>query len=250
MRRPLIALLATLASSCSTDPSVEWSGVVYHDVPAEPVDQLLAAQLSPVAASCAGSLRIVRIGEVSFAVWWQARSDSSVMLMSSRSSDGSSWSEPVIVDSTDHGILGCDRPPPSIAADSASGYVHVAYFAEPNDGGGVFFAHSMDSAASFHAPVPIVFGKSPSRVSVGASGDRVVVAYEDPNSAQPVIGLGLSRTMGHIFERRLQATSSNGRARQPVVQVDEDSIRLWWSEYSGNPAVSATRPRYRAGKWN
>jgi DNA-binding beta-propeller fold protein YncE len=184
-----------------------------------------------------------------YAVWWQSRTDSSVVLLSARRVARGKWSQPVIADSTDHGVRGCGRPAPAIAVDSKSGYVHVAYFSEPKSGAGIFFAHSMDTAATFHSPVPIVFGKDPSRVSVASDGDRVVVAYEDPNSTQPIIGIALSNTMGHIFESRSIATSENGRARQPAVRVEGDSIRLWWSEYSADPAVSATRPRYRAALW-
>jgi hypothetical protein len=160
---------------------------------------------------------------------------------------GGPWESPVVADSTDRGRRGCGRPPPAISADAGSGYVHIAYFLEPLAGAGVFFAHSMDSAATFHAAVPIVFGNNPSRVSIDSEGDRVIVAFEDPNSVQPMIGISLSGTMGHIFENRMRATSENGRARQPVVRLDGDSIRLWWSEYSPNPAVSATRPMYRTG---
>jgi hypothetical protein len=107
----------------------------------------------------------------------------------------------------------------------------------------------MDSASTFHAAVPIVFGNTPSRVSIDSEGDRVAIAFEDPNSRQPMVGVSLSATMGHIFERRMTVSSPNGRARQPVVRLAGDSIRVWWSEYSANPAVSATRPAYRAGKW-
>lgn len=199
--------------------------------------------------ACPASVRIAKAGDLTYAAWWQVRADSSVVLMVSRSPGGGSWSSPAIADSTDHGTRGCGRPAPSIAADSSSGYLHIAYFAEPMGGGGVFFAHSMDSAATFHAPVPIVYGKNPSRASVAGSGDRVVVAYEDPNATQPMIGIALSRTMGHIFERRMRATSENFRALQPVVRIAGDSILLWWSEYSPNPAISATRPMYRAGRW-
>jgi hypothetical protein len=145
---------------------------------------------------------------------------------------------------------GAGRPAPSIAVDSASGYVHIGWFAEPKSGAGIFFAHSMDSAKTFHAAVPIVFGRNPSRVAVASSGDRVVVAYEDPNAAQTSIALALSSTMGHIFERRVIASGDNGIAKQPVVRLQGDLIQVWWSEYSPNPTVSATRPRYREGKWN
>ena len=108
----------------------------------------------------------------------------------------------------------------------------------------------MDSAATFHAPVPIVFGKNPSRVSVASRGDRVAVAYEDPNSAEPMIGVAFSNTMGHLFEARMQATSSDGRAKKPIVRVSNDSVYLWWSEYSAHPEVSATRPGYEPGEWH
>jgi hypothetical protein len=169
--------------------------------------------------------------------------------MTARKTKNGEWSNPVIADSTDHGVRGCGRSAPAIAVDSSSGYVHLAYFAEPASGAGIFFEHSMDKGATFHSPVPIVFGKNPSRVSVASNGDRVVVAYEDPNSSQPLVSVALSKTMGHIFESRALASSENGRARQPVVRLSEDSIHLWWSEYSSNPAVSATRPVYRAASW-
>ena len=201
--------------------------------------------MTPSRNACPGSLRI----SGHYAVWWESNADSSVTLFAARSTGNGSWEPKVAADTTDHGVRGCGRPAPAIAADSASGYVHIAYFAEPKNGAGIFFAHSMDRGATFHSPVPIVFGRNPARVSVGSSGDKVAVAYEDPNSSQPLVGVAMSRSMGHIFESRSVATSENGRARQPVVRVSGDSIKLWWSEYSPNPAVSATRPFYREGTW-
>lgn len=249
MRGLSIRLLITLGVLACTRPPVSWSDSVRTGAPHEPPETVRGIT-GPNSYGCAGSIRIAKNGRTNFATWWRVRVDSSVVLVVSRASEGQQWSPPAIVDSTDHGVRGCGRPPAAIAADAASGYVHVAYYIEPSGGGGVFFAHSMDNGKTFHAPVPIVFGKNPSRTSVASSGDRVVVAYEDPNSLEPLIGLALSKTTGHIFEDRIIATSENGRARQPVIRVDKDSVRLWWSEYSPNPAVSATRPMYKAGKWN
>ena len=242
------SLILILLIACARSP-VEWGDVVYTGAPREPSEFPSPLEPSPSPTACPGSLRIAKAGKEQFAVWWQSRPDSSVALMAARSENGRSWSAAIAADTTDHGVRGCGRPAPAIAADSSSGYVHVAYFAEPASGAGIFFAHSMDKGQTFHSPVPIVFGRNPSRVSVASKRDRVVVAYEDPNSKQPVIGVALSETMGHIFESRSIATSENGRARQPVVRITGDSIRLWWSEYSANPAVSATRPMHRAGFW-
>ena len=238
--------MAAAAAGCS-ESVVVWSDVVRSNVPLEPPESVRGVG-APSFAGCEASLRIATDAESAFAAWFDARRDSSVLLMTSRSLKGAPWSKPVVADSTDRGARGCGRPAPAIAVDPASRYVHLAYFLEPA-GGGVFFAHSMDSGSTFHAAVPIVFGNNPARTSVASNGDRVVVAFEDPNSRQPMIGLALSKTMGHLFEKRVMASPEYGRAKQPVVRLAGDSIRLWWSEYSQNPAVSATRPTYRAGMW-
>jgi hypothetical protein len=247
MIRSLSALIVAATVSGCSESAISWSDVVRRDAPLAPPESVRGVA-PPAFAGCEASLRVATDGESRFAAWFAARRDSSVMLMTARAMNGGAWSRPVVADSSDRGTRGCGRPAPAIAADSISRYVHLAYFIEPA-GGGVFFAHSMDGGATFHAAVPIVFGSNPSRTSVASSGDRVVVAYEDPNSRQPLIGLALSRTMGHLFEKRVIASTEYGRAKQPVVKVTRDSIKVWWSEYSANPAVSATRPMYRAGRW-
>ena len=246
MRR-LLALLALFG--CTKAPDIEWGEIVYTNPPMAPNEFPRAWEQIAEPDICPASLRITKAGTEQYAVWWESQTDSSVILKTSRSTNGRTWSSPIAADTTDHGVRGCGRPAPAIAADSATGYVHIAYFSEPKSGPGIFFAHSMDHAATFHSPVPIVFGRDPSRVSVDSEGDKVVVAYEDPNSSQPLVGVAVSRTMGHIFEARGIASSDNGRARQPVVRLKGDSILLWWSEYSSDPTVSATRPFYRAGFW-
>ena len=244
LNRRIASIAIVLLAGCGGE-SITWGTILRDGVPREPRE--FPGSIRPEISGCQASLRVSQSSGSAFATWWASRSDSSALLMASRAMHGGPWEAPVIADSTDKGARGCGRPAPAIVADAKSGYVHIAYFIEPSSGAGIFFAHSMDSAATFHSPVPIVFGKNPSRVSIDAEGDRVVVAYEDPNANQPMIGVSLSATMGHIFESRMQATSSNGRARQPVVRLSGDSIHLWWSEYSANPSVSATRPGYRSG---
>lgn len=248
MRGAVALLSAMMLSACAVEAPVHWSEPVSRGAPAEPVEFPREAR-PPSIDGCETSLRVATSEGSAFAAWWRTRHDSSAVLMVSRSMHGGPWEAPVIADSTDDGARGCGRHAPAIAADARSGYVHLAYFLEPSSGAGVFFAHSMDSAATFHAAVPIVFGKNQSRVSIASSGDRVAVAYEDPNSVQPMLGIALSGAMGHLFEAQVRATSENGRARQPVLRLEGDSIRLWWSEYSADPAVSATRSMYRAGRW-
>lgn len=204
--------------------------------------------LVPAPDACVASVRAARVGQKIVAAWWAARRDSSAVLYVAWSPDGgSSWTAPVAADSSDRSIHGCGRPPPAISADSTSGYVHVAYYAETKSGRGVFFAHSMDNGKTFHSPVPIVFGDTPGFVSVSSAGDRVAVAFEDPNSAQPAIGVALSTTMGHIFHTSETVSSEAERAKQPTVVVHGDTVRVWWSDHAADPRISATRPAYREG---
>jgi hypothetical protein len=125
--------------------------------------------------------------------------------------------------------------------------VHIAYFTESKSGRGIFFAHSMDGGKTFHAAVPIVFGDNPAFVSVASDGDRVAVAYDDPNSAQPAIGVALSTTMGHLFHTGEIVSSETERAKMPTIEVRGDTVRVWWNDYAADPRISATRPAYREG---
>jgi hypothetical protein len=246
--RAHVRLLTTLsllaAAGCSADP-VQWTGD--RTVAALATDTLaaLAARIVPPSPTCSGSLRVSRAHGTIYAVWWSPRPDSGARLLSARSSDeGATWSAIAPVDTMDRGVTGCRRPAPSIAADSASGYVHVTYAMVAPEGPGLFFAHSMDGGVSFHAPVPILYGERLGATSVAAAGDHVVVAFEDPNSGTPRIGLALSRTMGHIFEDRLLPVSDdNGAATQPLVSLDGKRLTVMWRQRAAADGQAGLRVR-------
>lgn len=239
----LLAGAALLVVSACEPPPVEWSAErVVSDAPSPAAvtadgtvlpDSLarLASRIAPPSSSvCPGSLALARAGRRLYAAWWAVRPDSGARLLAAHSDDeGASWSAPSAVDTTDVGVTGCRRSPPSIAADSASGYVHVAYALQAREGPGLFFSHSMDGGVTFHEPVPIFYGERLGRASVAADGDVVAVAFEDPNSASPSVGLALSRTMGHIFEERLLSVSTdNGIATRPLAAVHGHRIAVAW----------------------
>ena len=187
--------------------------------------------------ACLGSLRTARSGSDVYGAWWEVRDDSSSVLMVGRSTDaGKTWGIVQPADTLDRSRRGCTRPAPAIAADSATNYVDIAYFMEATEGPGVFFTHSMDARhigsgdGIFHSPVPVVYGDQPSDVSVAARGNDLVVAYEDPNGDRSMVGLALSRTMGHIFEQRLVVSMPDLPARAPLVALRGDSVMVQWWE--------------------
>jgi hypothetical protein len=237
------ALLAFACIACATPPvdweaqrSVAWPAGSPATLSVDGTPQVdamtaLAVRLAPPPGpSCEGSLRVAAARATLFGVWWAPRPDSGVRLLSARSTNqGRSWGAPTAVDTTDAGVGGCRRAPPAIVADSVSGYVHVTYALQAAEGPGLFFSHSMDGGATFHAPVPILYGEHLGRTSVAADGDLVVVGFEDPNSTAPRIGLALSRTMGHIFEQRiLPVSDDNGSAANPLTAVRGRRIAVAW----------------------
>jgi hypothetical protein len=184
-----------------------------------------------VAGACSGSVRVALSGASGverYAAWWAPRADSSAALLAARSVDGGrSWSSPEPVDTADHHPIGCNRPAPAIAADSSSGYVHVAYSMRDAQGAGVFFSHSMDHGRMFHSPVTIMYGDQLTDVALAAHGDTVAVAFIDPSSDHPEVGLALSHTMGHIFEHRLTVPSSTD-AYTPAIAFAPGRVAVAW----------------------
>ncbi len=247
---PLVGL-----SACVTEP-VQWGDVSYRHSQLGDSDTrsaVMSADLPSVTGASAPCIRSIRTaGSASdlFRVWWASRSDSNAVLSMQRSSDrGVSWQAPVVVESRDRGRRGCDRPAPGIFYDPVSGYLHLVYFIEGNDGAGVFFAHSMDKGGMFHAPVAVVYGNVQSAASVAGIGDSVVVVFEDPNATTPRIGIAISRSAGHIFEQRGQVTPDDVPAVAPWVALDHGKITVWWKtpDQSGSPY--GDRVGYRLGLW-
>ena len=246
-----VAALVTLTLACGPSPVTLGD---MHYAAAPPIQPNPPATVVPNGA-CPGSLRTARSGPDVYGAWWEVRDDSSSVLMVGRSTDeGKSWGIVQPADTLDRSRRGCTRPAPAITADSTTNYVDIAYFMEASEGPGVFFTHSMDARhigsgdGIFHSPVPVVYGDQPSDVSVAARGDDLVVAYEDPNGDRSMVGLALSRTMGHIFEQRLVVSMPDLPARDPLVALRGDSVMVQWWERPDSAQVGG-RLAVRSAHW-
>jgi hypothetical protein len=190
----------------------------------------------PDSAACAGSVVSTTGGETGYAAWLHSRPDSSIVVMAA-AFDGARWSRPAVVDSLDVGHFGCNRPAPSIAFSAADGYVHVAYSIKAPEGYGVFFAHSMDHALSFHSPMIVVYGDRLSNTSVSAAGSNVVIAYEEPSGTTKRVDLALSRTQGHTFEPRESASPEEMVATRPRIALFQSTVAL---TFAGDDSTQRT----------
>jgi hypothetical protein len=189
-------------------------------------------------------------GDTAFAAWWRPRPDSTAALVVARSTDGGqSWAAAVIADSTDRGRCGCRRPAPFISADSLNGFVHVVYYMVAAEGAGVFFVHSMEGGDMFHSPVAIVYGERISAAAVASRGDTVAVAYENPNADSPQIWLALSKTAGHIFERRQAVSPGTSVESRPAVAVRNGRVAVAWFDTERGGGNAATVLRMGTPRW-
>lgn len=258
--RPQILVLLLLALASCTQEPIEWEEISYRPSRLGDPDTrsaIRSANLPGIPGTVSACIRSIRTAGDSadlFRVWWTSRADSSVLLSVQRSRDqGRSWLAPMVVDSTDRGRRGCERPAPGTVFEPVSGYLYLVYFLEPPTGAGVFFAHSMDRAGMFHSPVPVLYGKRPSTASVAGRGDSVVVVFEDPNANQPRIGYALSHTNGHIFEKRGQVTPSEEVATAPWAALDGKTVTVWWKSkdraLTGVARDASDRVGFRRGAW-
>lgn len=232
-------------------PPVEWDdATVTLDVPGDGA-RLVApaaatpalsvapsAQAPPPPGACPGSARTARAGSLVVSAFWRAAQGGAATLYFRASRDaGATWTPEVVVDARDRGGRGCDRPPPAIAIGQRSDYVHLAYWLEPADGAGVFFAHSMDGGRMFHSPVAVVYGTGAARAAVASVGDTVVVASEDPNAPAQRLLLAISRTAGHIFELRTNVPSEGAPQPSPQVALRGRDIYVGWRDARGASLV-------------
>jgi hypothetical protein len=208
-------------------PPIKWAGPA---VPRGPAETIATPKMKTERRLCPGTVRFAfGADSLVYAAWWTKRPDSSAILRVARSIDGGKrWEAAVSADERDRSVRGCSRPPPAIAYDADSGYLHLTYYLEPPEGSGIFYEHLMKGM--FHAPLVIVYGERPVVAAVSAAGDTVVVAYEDPNRRTPQVMLAISYTAGHLFETRVSASGDDVDARAPDVRVKGGRVTVGWYE--------------------
>src|SRR5215831_12107463 len=238
MRTCVLLALLTALTACETSP-VEWrdpervppntpAGRLVIDSLGEPrfVDERVTVAAAPTAPGlCASSLQVARGSSHVFAAWWSVRPDSSAVLYSASSADsGTNWGKPVAVDTSDVSSHGCDRPPPSLA--TVGDDLQTAYSMSAPGGTGVFFAHFMGSM--LHSPVSVIYGERLVPTAIAAEGDRVAVAYEEPNGSRKQVDVSMSTTQGHLFDWHVTASRDIDVASSPSVALAGKTLAVSW----------------------
>ncbi len=220
-------------------PAVEWSDPVAIDQPAGATqlivdssgrarfvaDTTRAAAAPAAPGLCTTSLRLAPAVRHLYAGWWSVRRDSSAELYATQSIDGGrTWAAPFAIDTSDVATAGCSRPAPALA--TVGDDLFVAYSMAAPEGIGVFSAHTM--GGMLHSPVAAIYGDRLVDVAIAAEGDRVAVAYDEPNGTHPRVDVALSATQGHIFESHVIASRSVDEPFAPAVALSRRDIAVSW----------------------
>lgn len=246
MRRKVVSAIALVSLVACKESPVAWSDVSYRAANATP-ERTSPLVALPDSSGCASTSNSSRIGGEKHMMWWSVRKDSSAVLMYSSTTEGR-WNPAIKVDTTDSGRRGCDRPSPGLVVD-AMGRIYAAYFLEPSAGAGIFFVHRMDNSG-FHDPVSIAYGKRPSAVSVASDGEKVAVAFEEPNAERGQIWVALSGSMGHLFEYRGPVSGASEVARHPLVELRGRKLEVSWLELVQADSSARMRLAKSTGTWN
>jgi hypothetical protein len=254
MRCPVV-ILAVLAVAACDAPPVEWGNPA--TISATAGDRLVidtggtarfVADTSPrpsisVAGVCPTSVRGAWGPTRLRAVWWGLRPDSNAVLyMGSSADSGKTWDRPIAVDTADVSMAACRRPQPSVAVEGDD--LYIAYSMKAHEGTGVFFAHFLSSMV--HSPVAVIYGDHVVPTAIAVEGDRVAVAYEDPNGTRRQVAVALSSSQGHIFESHMIASRDVDVATSPAIAFAGHRIAVAWSSA---PSADSTAVRIvRSGR--
>jgi len=245
-----VRLFALIVLSACEAPRVEWSdpvsivqnpGAATLTIDSAGTARFIAEPSPELALPsapglCKSSLRTVTGTKHVYAVWWAARPDSSASLQTAKSTDsGKTWGSPAAVDTSDISSSGCRRPPPAVTAVGDD--LHVAYSMVAPEGTGVFFAHFMTTM--LHSPVAVIYGERLVPTAIAADGDRVAVAYEEPNGKRRQIDVALSTTQGHIFEWHATASRDVDVATTPAVAMAKNHLAVAWMTQNGTDSTSS-----------
>lgn len=249
MHQRLATLSLIVLAACEAPP-VQWTDPVSIAQDAAPARLIVdtagvprfvaetTLQMGPPSAPglCRASIRTVTGTAHLYAVWWAARPDSSARLQTASSTDsGKTWETSVPVDTSDVSSNGCRRPPPAVA--TVGDDLYVAYSMVAPEGTGVFFAHFMTNM--LHSPVAVIYGERLVPTAIAAEGDRVAVAYEEPNGKRRSIDVALSSTQGHIFEWHTTASRDVDVATTPVVAITGHHLAVAWLTPSSTDSIGA-----------
>jgi hypothetical protein len=115
--------------------------------------------------------------------------------------------------------------------------LHVAYSMVAPEGTGVFFAHFMTTM--LHSPVAVIYGERLVPTAIAAEGDRVAVAYEEPERQAPSDRCRAVVHPGAHLEWHAAASRDVDVATAPAVAIARDHLAVAWLTQSVTDTMSS-----------
>jgi hypothetical protein len=124
-------------------------------------------------------------------------------------------------------VNACPHHGPSLAI--ADGAWHLAWFtAEGKNGGGLFYARSLDGGATYGEPRRLAPASGASHAYVLAAGAVVDVVWKESRGDGSVVRASRSTDGGRTFGDARDAAATAGRADHPLLASDGQRAYLSW----------------------
>jgi hypothetical protein len=260
MRRVATVALATvLAVACEKDLSgVKWAPQQSVPGAIAPGAQLvleeggraaITAGFTPLrwpedSTACSGTQVGARgRGDTAYAVWWHRNAYGHGDLLIARTDDGVHWTESTLLGGAVPSPNICNRPPPAIGIDAATGTAYVAWHGMSNFGPGILVMQAPTPGKQGSVAFRIDSGAAVRMATVAAVNDTVAVAFEVTESWGSGIRLALSATRGHIPDVRGAVSPSGVRAFAPLVALRDGRVAVAWNERGRADAPPAAAAR-------
>ncbi|MEO1079035.1 MAG: hypothetical protein AAFY29_05730 [Pseudomonadota bacterium] len=157
------------------------------------------------------------------------------------------WLQPRIVSQDNWRVQGCPVNGPAVSA--SGNRVAVAWFSAKHEAPRVQLALSLDSGATFAAPIPVAGANTNGRVDVAMfhSGEIVVSWMESSGSTAQEARVMLSRfTADGTFldEMEVAPTSASRRSGFPTIDSVGNEVFVAWTDVEAAPRVRVARVDY------
>ncbi len=199
------------------------------------------------ACPCCRTALATAPGGVVYAAWRAVLNGNIREIVVARSSDrGTTWSEPVRVQTDQWQVDACPHAGPALAVDSRN-RLHVTWWSGKEGAAGVFYARSDDGGKSFTHVTPLGTDEfsQPAHVQLALGDSGVVaVAWDDGTLQTPRIALRISHDGGDDFSPTHYASVEGRAASFPVLALNGKRLTVAWTEQSADYArnVAAERP--------
>jgi hypothetical protein len=168
------------------------------------------------------------------------------VLYSGSSDGGETWFGPIMV--SDNDSSGSFWPQIAAWGDSNVAVSWTDYKASPEEwSGDAFFSKSTDDGHTWSAPYQLTFSHGVEATDITASGDTIIITYNDYQNGSAAIYAIVSLDEGESWQEELRISDSSYYCSEPSVTMSNGLAHISWSQSMNIPNIGHYEIYYDRG---